>query len=721
MNFKYPEWKQTLGILLCLGFVFSGLPGRSQQPSCTDASLLANYHSGSFGNALDLSSPQSVTTPDNGSVFFINKDLLSNGVVIDSLLVFKLDATGSVVWSKAIPESTPVLMMQFNQMIALHNGNILLAGNAANIGNNTGPAFSILLLLDATGNVLWQKNYAGLALVVCNEGLNGEITVAGWAPGKVLITRLSPDGNIIWSKNYQSSNWHFSINPGGLYSDNGRLYVGGDYYDPFFPDISIGFWLLKLDYQTGEVIGSNSWKTTLTTFPCELDLSPGATMTATAGDHLLLSASLIRPTGCQSWNILFARVDSNLQLVPAGTGSFFYTVSNPEGASLAVNPSSGGIAFGLNEKGASPGAYYSLLDSNLNITTQRFVAASDPSANPIPVFDGYNLTGMQAGLQSGNGSYQFLRIDPGFTVSSACMGTPAGLLQAGPMITTPSGLQFTLNGGNAISSTTFPITQQDFSITTDVFCRQVSTCDSLLIHGDTSFCPGDRTAVFTAHKSATCLKQNSWQIDTSAWTIISQPNDTTIQLGLNRQWQGYIYATIAGCGLKDSLPVTIHGQTPPVQLPPDTVICPGTTMLLQPKGSFQTYRWQDGSVADHYLVKDTGLFYVTVTDLCGNSSSDTIRVGDCRDELLFPNAFTPNRDGANDLFRPRVNGKLKEFEMVIYNRWGQLIFQSADPANGWDGTLDGKRLNPGVFVWFCRYQFANDTPKTEKGTVLLIR
>jgi gliding motility-associated-like protein len=497
--------------------------------------------------------------------------------------------------------------------------------------------------------------------------------------------------------------------------------VGGDYTDPFFPDLSIGFWVVRLDYQTGQVLDNGSWRIAMPAFSCQLILSPRTAMTGIPDDNLLFSAALIRPTGCPNGSIFFTRVDSNLQLASGGAAAFSYSLANTEGITFAVNPSTGGIAFGAIDKGPTPSAYYSILDSNFNISAQRTVAISNASANPIFFFDGYDLSGAQAGLQSGHGSYQFIRADPAFTITGACIGTPASLLTPQPITCTPFGLQFTLNSANAITQNAFPVGENDFSIITEILCRQVSTCDSLQIHGDTSFCPGDQSAVFTALKSGTCLKQNTWQVDTTIFSILGQPNDTTIQLGFNREWTGYIYATIAGCGLKDSLPVTIHGQLPPVNLPPDTVLCPGTTILLQPQGSFRTYKWQDGSTGDVYQVKDTGLYYVSVTDFCGNPSSDTLRVRDCRKVLVFPNAFTPNQDGANDLFRPRVNGELKEFELAVYDRWGQSIFLTTDPAKGWNGSFNGKALPPGTFVWFCRYQFSNDSPRMQKGTVLLIR
>jgi gliding motility-associated-like protein len=83
-----------------------------------------------------------------------------------------------------------------------------------------------------------------------------------------------------------------------------------------------------------------------------------------------------------------------------------------------------------------------------------------------------------------------------------------------------------------------------------------------------------------------------------------------------------------------------------------------------------------------------------------------------------PNAFTPNGDGLNDTFRPVATGDLiRQFSMVIYNRWGQMIFETTNPAEGWDG----KNAPAGVYSWVISY--SNHLGKVFKmrGSVMLVR
>jgi gliding motility-associated-like protein len=88
--------------------------------------------------------------------------------------------------------------------------------------------------------------------------------------------------------------------------------------------------------------------------------------------------------------------------------------------------------------------------------------------------------------------------------------------------------------------------------------------------------------------------------------------------------------------------------------------------------------------------------------------------------IYFPNAFTPNQDGKNDRFAVFTDYTLQSFQLTIYNRWGQKIFESTDQNKGWDGYANGKLQETGVFAWSCRFKKSNTTSEM-KGTVVLIR
>jgi gliding motility-associated-like protein len=89
------------------------------------------------------------------------------------------------------------------------------------------------------------------------------------------------------------------------------------------------------------------------------------------------------------------------------------------------------------------------------------------------------------------------------------------------------------------------------------------------------------------------------------------------------------------------------------------------------------------------------------------------------ENFFIPTAFSPNDDGNNDVLH--VRGPVKEMDLYIYNRWGELIFHGTDPSKGWDGTYKGELLNAGVFVYYFRGTLLDGTEISQKGNVTLVR
>ena len=177
------------------------------------------------------------------------------------------------------------------------------------------------------------------------------------------------------------------------------------------------------------------------------------------------------------------------------------------------------------------------------------------------------------------------------------------------------------------------------------------------------------------------------------------------------------YTAANGCDSTFTLNLTVQ-EKPKPDLGNVTAVCDGDSILLSP-GIYNTYLWQDGSSADHYIVRKPGVYSLTATNACGTGSSQVvIKNGVCN--IFFPKAFTPNKDGKNDYFRILTDYLLQEYHLVIYNRWGQKIFETSDRAHAWDGSFNGKELDTGVYVWYCSFKRAN-VSSDMKGIVTLIK
>ena len=101
--------------------------------------------------------------------------------------------------------------------------------------------------------------------------------------------------------------------------------------------------------------------------------------------------------------------------------------------------------------------------------------------------------------------------------------------------------------------------------------------------------------------------------------------------------------------------------------------------------------------------------------------STTFLVTISESKLIFPNAFSPNGDGINDVFKAKEYQSIVEFHAYIFNRWGQKLYDWTDPASGWDGTYNGKDVKEGVYFLLCKAKGADGTDYNIKKDVNILR
>ena len=90
-------------------------------------------------------------------------------------------------------------------------------------------------------------------------------------------------------------------------------------------------------------------------------------------------------------------------------------------------------------------------------------------------------------------------------------------------------------------------------------------------------------------------------------------------------------------------------------------------------------------------------------------------------KLSFPNAFSPNGDENNEIFKAKEYQSLVEFHAYIFNRWGQKLYEWTDPAEGWDGTYKGKPVKDGVYFLLCKAKGADGREYNIRKDVNLLR
>lgn len=162
------------------------------------------------------------------------------------------------------------------------------------------------------------------------------------------------------------------------------------------------------------------------------------------------------------------------------------------------------------------------------------------------------------------------------------------------------------------------------------------------------------------------------------------------------------------------------------------IVSPGTVVQLgATPTSNVTYSWtptagvSDPTIANPTAtVSETTTYVVTVSDgICTKSDPVTVTVHDsvCGEPDIFvPNTFTPNKDGTNDLLFVRGQN-ITDLEFLVFDRWGEVVFETRDQNIGWNGEFKGKEVDPAVFVYHLTVRCTDGQRFFTKGNVTLIR
>ncbi len=294
------------------------------------------------------------------------------------------------------------------------------------------------------------------------------------------------------------------------------------------------------------------------------------------------------------------------------------------------------------------------------------------------------------------------------------------------------GHEFQWSPATGLDSTTsanplaVPAQDQTYSVDITNGCgtetRQVTIQVSVPVaraYPDTTICKGDST-----HVHATGGTDYVWEPD----SILSAPQSaSTLAFPETNQEVRVTVTDPIGCKDNDTILVRVK-ELPFLDAGKDEAIEYGSTITLHPAGEGPGWLWwPDTAISCTNCRKpevrplDETTYYVRTTDTLGCETTDSLTVV-VSGALYVPNAFSPNGDGDNDVFRAEGTG-INHFELMVFNRWGQKLFETNDIEKGWDGTVDGELAKSDVYVWKIRYSedYKPNIKKTETGHVTLVR
>ena len=170
----------------------------------------------------------------------------------------------------------------------------------------------------------------------------------------------------------------------------------------------------------------------------------------------------------------------------------------------------------------------------------------------------------------------------------------------------------------------------------------------------------------------------------------------------------------AGCVAIDT--VVVKFIRPPVlELGINKELCGAEVYTIKPIYAEGTLAWQDAFPQTERTVSHSGTYRATVRNACATvRDSVDIDYGECGCIVYAPDVFTPNADGQNDLFQPITCGDITVQSLSIFNRWGELIFQTTTAPFAWDGLFKGAVCQPGVYAWHMDYQLQQREKVSQK-------
>ena len=251
------------------------------------------------------------------------------------------------------------------------------------------------------------------------------------------------------------------------------------------------------------------------------------------------------------------------------------------------------------------------------------------------------------------------------------------------------------------------------------------------IEGPATICVGD-SAMITVIPAGDDMLTYDWSptegilsATDEAVITVSPESSTVYTVHLENQF---------GCELDLSTSLNIFNFIPPLEIlaDPDTLFGVGNVQLAATLDDGYLYDWAfSPSLSDLDIPnpvatpEQTTTYELRITDQngCTNEAFITITVVNpgCDDPFIYvPNGFTPNGDGKNDVLYVRGNN-IDEMLFLVYNRWGEEVFRTTNPGDGWDGRFKGRLLDPDVFGYYLEVKCFNGDEYFKKGNITLIR
>ncbi len=236
-----------------------------------------------------------------------------------------------------------------------------------------------------------------------------------------------------------------------------------------------------------------------------------------------------------------------------------------------------------------------------------------------------------------------------------------------------------------------------------------ATIPDVNITGDTVICGSSALTITAENQSQANIGRYSWSSGQNTPSIdILDPGDYSVTVTSD---SGCVDIASVRIIQVEELPELISG---------DSLVCNESelTVDFSEFADFSDILWDDGSTQSVRTFSNPGTYSYTISNFCETrNGAFNLEVSPfTADErpIYIPNAFTPNEDNTNDVFKPEVANEITilDYRMMVFDRWGNKVFESRDVDSGWDGTFRGEIMDPAIYAYTFEIEyFLCESPK----------
>lgn len=243
-----------------------------------------------------------------------------------------------------------------------------------------------------------------------------------------------------------------------------------------------------------------------------------------------------------------------------------------------------------------------------------------------------------------------------------------------------------------------------------------------IVHHDTILVTSVNSPIDLGPDTTICAGTSiTLDASSSGGPYLWQDNSVNSTFNANVSGTYWVEVQVNSCVFRDTLELSVISP-PDFSLGEDLVICEGDQHFLTVSNTEGVFSWNTGSQESSYIVTQPGLYSVSVVNICGQASDEIlIETTGCSCEVYIPNSFTPHDGKFNNTFGPVQECDLESYLFKIYNRWGEVIFESRNPLEQWDGTYLGRNVTTGTYTYILEYELEEEDPIYIEGHVNLIK